>query len=511
MSPDPAVLALVGLTVLVAWTVCIADILRRRDLRPARRLAWIALVVLVNPVGSLLYLVARPVPVGRTIVGRPSGAPPRSSARVPGRGARVVQQIARLAVRGLFRDVEVVRPAAVSAAGPQVWAASHLGGFSDPLVLMHALERQPRFLAAAELWRVPLLRSLLRAARAVPVERRHPGDRSNRELFRTAEEALANGDALAVFPEGIVADAPAIAPIRTGTARIVLGARRRGVAGVELVPVGIHYQDLAALRSRVYVDVGLPLDLDTWLAAQGVAATDADPGDTPLVRRLTDELEARLRYVSPEFVDLEEAAAMHAAASIALGPRAPWGRVADLADDLARRPHEVRSELAETVRTYRAELDATGLGDQDVVGPERRTKRRLVVSAVVGAVLAPFALVGLLVHLAVIASVLLTRRLEVAAGTKATIRPVVAIVVSLLTWFLAAALATRLAGWEEGLGTLLAAPLWGAAALVLSERAVLGWRAFRSRRRWRRAPRQELLEALRADRRRVVTMVRQHV
>lgn len=514
MSPQEALRLIVAVTLLAVWVVSALDIVRRHDLRPARRIAWGALVVLGSPIGSLLYLLARPVPVGRTIIGAPVDAPVPVPTSAPHPGAVTVQHISRLAVRALFRDVEVVRPAAVRSVGPQIWAASHLGGLSDPLVLLHALERQPRFLAADVLWRVPVLRWLLRAAGAIPVSRGGRDQRTSQTMFEAARGAMTAGDAIAIFPEGVVVDAPAIAPIRTGTARIALGAWRARVPGIQIVPVGIHYQDLAALRSRVYVDIGAPLDLEPWLALQPDAPDRDGADDQHLVRQLTDELEARLRHVSPQFTDLHEAVALRTAASIALrrprGAEPRWGEEAECADGLARTEPPVRAELIDAVDAYRSELDATGLRDRDVIGQQRRARRRLAVSAAGGLLLLPFALVGLGLHLPVVAAALLTRRLDVAAGTKATVRPVVAVVASLLTWAAIAVVAFRLGGWESAVESLLAVPLWGACALVLSERLILGLRALRSRRRTRRAGRGDVLDALRADRARIVELVRRH-
>jgi glycerol-3-phosphate O-acyltransferase / dihydroxyacetone phosphate acyltransferase len=507
--------ALAGPTFLAVWVAGLLDLARRDDLPLRRRAAWAAAIVLVTPLGAVLYVLARPVPVDRVIVG--DAAQPPLAGTGPAEaplGLRVLQQIARMASRGLFRSVEVVRPGQVATSGPQVWLASHFGAFSDPIVLLHALERRPRFLAKHTLWDIPVAGRILDAAGAIPVRRRQEGGGGPQaELFEACEQALARGEALCVFPEGMATDRTSLAPLRSGAARIVLGARGRGVTGQQLIVTGIHFEDKAAMRRRVFVEIGPPLELDAWLADRGVEPATASADDRELVAELTAELETRLREVSPEFHDPEQAAALRAAARIARADergRPPRFAVeADLADELARRPAEQRDELVDAVAAYRSELEAAGLTDRDVVARERRSRRRLLLDAVAGVALLPPAVAGIVVHAPLWALVRGTGLLRLKPIAKASLRPLVAFLGALVTW---AAWAWVLSGGASGLDRagavltwLLVLPVWGAAALVVTERLWLLIGALRRRRPGRRAT--DALDAVRADRARVVALV----
>jgi glycerol-3-phosphate O-acyltransferase / dihydroxyacetone phosphate acyltransferase len=514
------VLALAGPSFVAAAIAGVADVLRRGDLARRRRLVWAAAIALAPAYAGLLYGMTRPLPVDRVIVGAPAG-PVLDEHRARPAGARFVQQVAQLASVGLFRSVEVVRPASVASSGPQLWIASHFGAFSDAVVLLHALERHPRFLVGDFLFRVPLLRQLLRLAGAIPVRRsvdvRRTGgsvDAANAAMFRESRTALVAGDALAVFPEGVATDGPAISPLRTGAARIALGAHADGARGLQVVPVGIHYQDRAAFRSRVFVDVGEPFHLDDWLDDRGVGPGEATDVDQTLVRALTDDLERRLREVAPEFTDLEEAVALQVAARVALRDRLghppAWAQQADLADELGRRPSDRRHELCAAVRTYQAALDATGLADAEITERPARSRRRLLASLVLGVALTPFAVAGAIVHAPLVVLIQLLRRLRLAAPTKATVLPAVALLGALTTWILWAVL---LSAGERGparlataLALVLVFPLWGAAALLLTERISLAIRVLRSWPRARRQRRDTVAELL-AEHDRVVALV----
>jgi glycerol-3-phosphate O-acyltransferase / dihydroxyacetone phosphate acyltransferase len=506
--------ALAGPTFLAVWVAGLVDLARRRDLQLRWRLGWALAIVLVTPLGAALYVLTRPVPVDRVVTG-PVAEPPAPVRRVGApMGLRVLQQVARMASRGLFRSVEVVRPAEVAASGPQLWIASHFGAFSDPIVLLHALERRPRFLAKHTLLQIPVGGRILRWAGVIPVRRRQEGGGGPQpEMFAACEQALERGEALCLFPEGMATDRTSVAPLRTGAARIALGARARGVEDQQVVAVGIHFENKAALRRRVFVEIGAPLELDEWLREHGVDPRDASAEDRELVTALTAELERRLREASPEFRDREEAAALHAAARIARvdehGRPPRYAVEADLADELGRRPPEQRQELVAAVEAYRAELEASGLADRDVVARPRRSRRRLLLDALLGLLLLPPALAGIVVHAPLWALVRGTGLLRLSPIAKASLRPLAAFLGALVTWLaLAWVLSTGASGLARAgavLTWLLVLPVWGAAALAVTERVWLLVGALRRRKPGRRPT--DALAAVREDRARVVALV----
>lgn len=112
--------------------------------------------------------------------------------------------------------------------GALVVVCNH-GSHLDPPLLGHALGRPVAFMAKAELFRVPLLGSIIRACGAYPVVR----GGSDREAIRTATDRLEEGWAIGVFLDGTrQADGHVNAP-QPGAA--LLAAR----AGVPLLPVAI--------------------------------------------------------------------------------------------------------------------------------------------------------------------------------------------------------------------------------------------------------------------------------
>ncbi|MFD5277843.1 lysophospholipid acyltransferase family protein [Pseudarthrobacter sp. NPDC058362] len=156
----------------------------------------------------------------------------------------------------------------------------------DPLVVGHLLynqKRAPHFLAKASLFKVPGLGPLLRATKQIPVERSTAG--ANRSL-QVAQEVVAEGGAIIIYPEGTLTRDPDLWPMKghTGAARLALEG------GIPVVPIahwGAHevlprYGRKVHLfprkKSRVVVGdpvdlsafAGKPLDKSTLIAATAV-------------------------------------------------------------------------------------------------------------------------------------------------------------------------------------------------------------------------------------------------
>ncbi len=71
-------------------------------------------------------------------------------------------------------------------------------GLNDVIVLAACMKRQPRYMAKRELFKIPLLSSLIKALGAFPVER----GRADVGALKTAISMIKSGEAVTVFPQG---------------------------------------------------------------------------------------------------------------------------------------------------------------------------------------------------------------------------------------------------------------------------------------------------------------------
>jgi glycerol-3-phosphate O-acyltransferase/dihydroxyacetone phosphate acyltransferase len=203
---------------------------------------------------------------------------------------------------------------------------NHPNSLLDPAVIWTTADRDVRFLAKSTLFSTPL-RPLLAGAGAVPVYRRHDkgvDTSKNAETFTAVEGALAAGDAVCVFPEGVSHSTGRLVPLRTGAARMALGAERGGTP-VAIVPVGLNFDRKTAFRSRVTVVYGRPFS-----CADLVSGTD----DAAAVRMLTDRIAEHMRRLLIEADPEGDALLVERIDRLYAAAR---GRPADPADRVARR------------------------------------------------------------------------------------------------------------------------------------------------------------------------------
>jgi 1-acyl-sn-glycerol-3-phosphate acyltransferase len=430
------------------------------------------------------------------------------------RRERFIRKLAGLLVRGVYRRVDVYRSDDV-ADGPQLSVSNHFGGFADPLLLIYAMPRVPRVVARDVIWKYPVVRSVMNWAGAIPVhkpEDRGPG--SNDVMFRSAYEALDGGSHVVIFPEGITRDEPSIGRVKTGAARIVLGARAQGTAGIRITPAGIHYEDKASLRSDVSVLVGNSIDLDATIGDYAAPGEDEGPDNRDAVRNLTGVIEDKLRRVAPDFADWREARALTTGSEILLRTLADDPRedipTADrdaLAGHLGRKPADVKESVVAGVNQYTEQLSDLGLDDAQLLSGMTGTRFlwRSIGWLLLTVLLFPFALIGAALNWIPYLLVKAVGLLRVAPAVLSTVKPLSAILFFGITWGLALWRAFGEWGFR---GVLLAAmllPLYLAAVIVFVEKAQILWGSLMRWRRLRRArsssdliasARREVLDAL---------------
>ncbi len=169
--------------------------------------------------------------------------------------------------------------------------------YADGVLLVLACRRQGRslrMLAAAGVFRVPVIGWLGRRLGFIPVSR---GTKDAAGSLDAAVEALSQGEAVGLYPEGRLTRDPAMWPERakTGSVRLAL---RTGAPIVPVAMVGAHevvgrrrifLRMLTNLirRPRVEVRIGAPIDALAF--AHGVAEPSPE-----VVRAIADSMMAEL-------------------------------------------------------------------------------------------------------------------------------------------------------------------------------------------------------------------------
>lgn len=412
--------------------------------------------------------------------------------------------LARLCAFGYYRLRYVGIP--VPAEGPVLLVANHPNSLLDPMLVVAAARRQVRFLAKAPLFTDRKIGWLIRASGAIPVYRRNddPSQMNrNEEMFRAVHAALAAGDAVGIFPEGISHTSPSLAPLRTGAARIALGAAAQLGDTFPIVPVGLVFRNKDVFRSDALVVRAPPV---RWDDLVGHPESDA-----VAVAELTERIGNALEQVTLNLTQWQDERLVTAALGIWQAEnRVPHGGTDDM------------FSLATTTRllgAVRAAGDAEGLALADAVDVHARRLGRLKLrphdlhldtrtsSALTWAaarlplVMPLAALVGLAGWLIFLVPYQLTGvivdRFRLEPDTRSTWKLLVGLAVYVVWLVALVALAWVIGGGVAALITLVAIPAVGMLGLLVRE----SWRgSWKDARRWLRLrSRKDVMDALRAD------------
>ena len=432
---------------------------------------------------------------------------------------RLIVAILRFAMRIYFRRVEVVGLEHVPQKSPVIFVLNHPNALVDPAFLLCLAPRRISFLAKSPLFRMPVLGYLVRALDCLPVYRQQDEGEDvsrNREMFVAARALLARGGTIGICPEGVSHDEPRLRPIKTGAARIALGAvstveangarfdstaapfadaggsdRKTGppadaggsdkIACVDLkiVPTGLYYTSKTKFRSAVLLYFGKPIV---------VSPVELEPDGNPpraAVRDLSKRIECALREVILD-AEHEEALQTISRAERIFSSETDEGGSESLADELQlqqrfnkayavlreRAPERLRKLEVRMIR-FEEELTQAGVDPEDLAPPTSTFDvfRHLITRVLLFILLIVPATLGVLVHYPAyrLGGYLATRFSKDDEDVISTVKIISAMLLFPITWLLAAVVGYKLKGWEYSLAVAAFLPLAGYLAIRFFE------------------------------------------
>lgn len=397
---------------------------------------------------------------------------------------RVLVAVLRLALRVFFRRIEVRGRGRVPRGGAVVFVVNHPNALVDPVFVLCHAPRRVSFLAKEPLFRMPVVKWLVRAMDAIPVHRKQDEGSDparNRETFERAGELLRRGGTIAICPEGVSHSDAKLRPMKTGAARIALAvASSDPPIDLSVVPAGIYYTAKTAFRSAALLHFGEPIKVDA-------VALDSD-GQPPreAVHSLRERIWLALREVTLN-AEHESAVGLVARAERIFsaesdGERRSLRRELNLRQKFLdgyafyfeRDPARLAA-LEARVRRYEEQLRLAGVDPEDLSAPGAgfpAIARHLLTRVLPVLCLAPLALAGALVHYPTykLTGSLATRLSRQSDDVVSTIKIVASMLLFPLTWLALAFVSYLLFGWPAALAALVAAPLAGWTAVRFSEK-----------------------------------------
>lgn len=404
---------------------------------------------------------------------------PEMISRQKGRPTRrIVHAVISISLRLFFRRIETSNVERVPATGPLIFVFNHPNGLIDPALVFCSLPRRVSFLAKSTLFRLPVLGFLMRAVEALPVYRRIDRGEDvsqNQRTFAACFELLRRDRCIALFPEGVSHTATELLPVKSGAARIALGALSTTaepgtLTQLRIMPVGLYYTSPTTFRSEALLRFG------DYFEVQAVEPDENGEPPREAVRELSKRIEEALREVTLNVESreaLEEVtkaeqlfSSLYESINVRQTLTASFNRLRQMAEWRRRFLRSTEAGRIERLRArisrYEEELDEIGITPENLSLASHSgwfVFQHFLLRTILLLLLFPLALVGAILHfpayiLCDIASRIYTR--HGADDAASTVKILLAIALMPLTWILATVAAYFLWGWRIA---LLAFPL----------------------------------------------------
>jgi glycerol-3-phosphate O-acyltransferase / dihydroxyacetone phosphate acyltransferase len=397
---------------------------------------------------------------------------------------RLILAIFGTALRLFFRRIETVNADVVPRGAGVIFVMNHPNGLIDPALVFVALPRKISFLAKSTLFRMPVISFLLKNVEALPLYRRIDAGEDvskNQKTFELCRALLQRGGSIALFPEGISHNSPKLLPMKTGAARIALGAASYNDKDTDLdvmiVPVGLFYTSKTTFRSEALLHFGEP-----FLVPRVDPGEDGHP-PKDAVKELTSRIEEELREVT---VNAESDAELHAARMaerIFASPTANenLGEKLDFLNTYIE--DESSPELSISVREFNSKVESFGLEPEHLSLAQfsrAAVIRQAFIQFWVLILLSPLAIFGAILHapayqLCKLVAYLYSR--HGADDIASTVKVLAGMVFVPFTWLIAAVVLYFLSGWKLALASVPFSFLTGYVALYSLEEfeEMRGW------------------------------------
>lgn len=410
-----------------------------------------------------------------------------------------------IALRLFFRRIEASGVERVPSQGAIIFVLNHPNGLVDPALVFVSLPRRVSFLAKSTLFEVPVGGWLLRTLETLPVYRQieaaSPGEMTkNLRTFEACRKLLNRGRCVAVFPEGISHDETKLQPIKTGAARIALGAlgvggknedqdsagendeRESGREFLKIMAVGLYYTSKTAFRSEALIRYGEIFEVEP------IALDEKGEPPREAVRALTARIETALKNVTLNLESAEELDTVLKAEALFSSVyqnllfkqtlTQSFQRLQNLAEKYKlideNEPEKMR-RLSEKIRRYESELSESGVTAESLSvlqHPTLYVLRYLVLRVLLLILLAPLAVVGAIIHSPayVFANFIgLMFRTHGADAAGSTYKILAACALMPLTWLIVSIIVWWFFSWQMALLSIPLTILCGYVALRSSE------------------------------------------
>ncbi len=182
---------------------------------------------------------------------------------------KIIKTLISISLWVFFRKRVINHREHIPANGPLVILANHPSTMLDPFIIASIVNRPVYFLAKGAMFKNKFAAKIFKYFNMIPVYRKQDGDgdmHKNEQTFDKCFEHLEKNGVLLMFPEGISITERKLKPLKTGAARIALGAEARNnfILGVKILNIGLNYDNPHEFRKDIFVNIGMPLEVNAY-------------------------------------------------------------------------------------------------------------------------------------------------------------------------------------------------------------------------------------------------------
>jgi glycerol-3-phosphate O-acyltransferase / dihydroxyacetone phosphate acyltransferase len=215
-----------------------------------------------------------------------------------------LKKIVQISLAIFFRQIKVRNKEFLQTSAPLIVVANHPNTLIDPLVITSFLPHQLYFLANASLFNRGWKNRIMTILHMIPIFRKQDLGKTNLKvdndaIFERCFEFLEKKGSLLIFPEGTSFIGRHLREIKTGTARIALGAEARNdfKLGIQILSVGLNYSDPSRFRSEVFANLEKPIALSDY---KELYSQNPEQAIRQLTERIRQQLEAQIVLTSSQ-------------------------------------------------------------------------------------------------------------------------------------------------------------------------------------------------------------------
>lgn len=205
----------------------------------------------------------------------------------------ILRPVVTLAAHVFYKKIEIQNRHFLNQKGPLLFVCNHSNAFLDAITVQMFVTAQVYSLARGDVFKKPVLRTLLSALRIIPIYRKDEGAlmfEKNQLTFEKCVKLLSKRQRIIIFPEGDCVLEKKLRKLKKGAARIALQAEAENnfELGLKIIPVGLNYSAAKNFRSTLFINVGQPIEFTTYNTQYATENVKA-------INKLTGQIESEMK------------------------------------------------------------------------------------------------------------------------------------------------------------------------------------------------------------------------